>query len=418
MPAAQPLGAVSGKVSIEEVLKNVPFFSNLTTAQLKELASIGVTTSLDGSSIVFREGDAADGLYVILSGSTRIYKRSEDGNEVNLASLKEGDFFGEMALLDGGVRSANVATLTPCEFFTLERPAFLKLLTNSPELLAHLMATLTTKVRETSERFFREELAAQKLKVEMELHRHRALSQMVAGVAHELNTPLGIANTAASLIKKSLSPEALEGLSTNEGSKSALNDTLEAIDLLERNILRAHKLVQDFKKVSVSQIADTKERLNLSNTVDEIVGLFKISAKKAKLDVKVQDKLTDETRSWLGYRGYLAQVLMNLLTNVERYAYPDGSGGKVEITVAADSDRKEPCFTISVRDFGAGIPPENLPKVFDPFFTTGRSKGGTGLGMAIVQNIVTSALKGTIHIDSAPGKGTSVVVAFPQIIPD
>ena len=86
--------------------------------------------------------------------------------------------------------------------------------------------------------------------------------------------------------------------------------------------------------------------------------------------------------------------------------------------IAEAAEPKQPSYLITVRDFGAGIPPEHLPKIFDPFFTTGRGQGGSGLGMAIVHNIVTVAFKGTIAIDSTLGQGTTVVVTFPQEIPD
>jgi signal transduction histidine kinase len=123
-------------------------------------------------------------------------------------------------------------------------------------------------------------------------------------------------------------------------------------------------------------------------------------------------------RAWLGYRGYLTQVLLNLLGNIERYAYPDGEGGRVEIEIVADKRRPDEFFLLTVRDFGQGIAADHLPKVFDPFFTTGRSKGGTGLGMAIVHNIVTTALKGSIGLESKLGSGTTVTLRAPRKVPD
>jgi signal transduction histidine kinase len=111
-------------------------------------------------------------------------------------------------------------------------------------------------------------------------------------------------------------------------------------------------------------------------------------------------------------------VILNLLTNVERYAYPDGRGAKVLVGVAEDTDGREPRFVVTVQDFGRGIPPEDLPRVFDAFFTTGRGKGGSGLGLAIVHNIVTSALKGSVAAESELDKGTRVTVRFPKTIVD
>jgi signal transduction histidine kinase len=231
----------------------------------------------------------------------------------------------------------------------------------------------------------------------MELARHRALTEMVAGVAHEINTPLGIVRTAASLLR-------------NRVASGNLDDVAEASALIERNIERAHRLVEDFKKLSVSQISDTLESLDLVAVVEEVVELFSISARQAGLKVVVRNQLAGpEEHIWIGYRGRLSQVLLNLLTNVQRYAYPEGTGGEVEIVIAADSG-----FVLTVRDFGGGIAPDDVPRVFDPFFTTGRTRGGTGLGLAIVRGLVVDGMSGTIQLSSEVGTGTTIVIRLPR----
>ena len=247
--------------------------------------------------------------------------------------------------------------------------------------------------------------------------RYRSLAQMVAGVAHEINTPIGIVNTAASVVKRRLSHELFTPLANDPRARATIDDVRQAIELIERNIGRAHKLIQDFKKLSVGQISDTKEELDLAAVIDEVVGLFKINARQAKLTIDVQNHLPEAHCSWLGYRGYLTQVLLNLLTNIERYAYPDGEGGRVEIDLSAAGGPTDALLVIVVRDFGRGIAPENFPRFFDPFFTTGRSKGGTGLGMAIVHTLVTNALKGSIELTSELGLGTSVTPRLPKEAP-
>jgi signal transduction histidine kinase len=108
---------------------------------------------------------------------------------------------------------------------------------------------------------------------------------------------------------------------------------------------------------------------------------------------------------------------MNLLFNVERFAYPSETGGRVEIGIHATSQDQVPSFVLTVQDYGKGIAPEHLSQVFTPFFTTGRASGGTGLGSAIVYSIVTGALQGTIEIESELEKGTLVRATFPQTVP-
>ncbi len=126
-------------------------------------------------------------------------------------------------------------------------------------------------------------------------------------------------------------------------------------------------------------------------------------------------RLAGESARWLGYRGYLTQVVLNLLTNIERYAYPGGGGGSIEIRLD-NAARRPDVIALSVRDFGMGMNAETLARAYDLFFTTGRSSGGSGLGLAIVHNIVTSVLDGTLDIDSAPGRGTTVRVFVPKRI--
>jgi signal transduction histidine kinase len=403
-------------MSLKATLQKVPFLSEMEEEQIAHLVDRGQVLSVAAAQTLFREGDQADCMYVILGGQVRIYLQDDDGYAAALAILQTGDFFGEMALLDGGARSASADSVTPCTFFILDRQGFLDLLAASPTCLARLLTSLTGNLRKTTDKYFQGELARQTLRAEMERERHRSLAQMVAGVAHEVNTPLGIINTAASIIKRELTSEAISALAAERQLQVVLETVREATDLVQKNITRAYTLVQSFKNIAAGLSTDAKETLQLSEVLGEVLDLFKINARQAKLEVEFNNTLMDQESTWVGYRGHLTRVILNLLTNIERYAYPEGVGGKVEITLSAGQQHQEPCFVITVRDFGAGIAPENLPKIFDPFFTTGRGKGGTGLGMAIVYNLVTATLQGTIAIASAPNQGTTVRVTVPQTV--
>ena len=398
-------------MSLIPLLKNISFLSGMADAQLGQLADRGHRVTIETNTPIFREGDAADRLYVILSGTVRIFLRHEDGHEVELSVLGQGDFFGEMALLDGGARSASASSIDACTFFVLDRDVFLDLLTTSKSFLTTLMTYLTGTIRITTDKYFQEELARQALRSQMEIERHKSLSQMVAGVAHEINTPLGIVKTAGSILRR--------GVHTWTEANTelpGLEDMQEALDLVERHIDRAHKLVQSFKNISAGQIVDTKETMNLPESIEEILALFHINARKSHLELDFKHDLIHAT--WTGYRGHLSRIILNLLTNIERYAYPEGVGGKVEIVLTADEDRKLSCFMLQVRDFGKGIGADHLANVFDPFFTTGRGQGGTGLGLAIVYNLITDALKGSVEIESEIDKGTCITITFPQVIED
>jgi signal transduction histidine kinase len=405
-------------MSTVAALKHVSIFKHLADAQVERLAAEASRLELDAGQVVFREGDTSDSLYAIVTGSVLVYREDGTGSVVELDVLGEGSVFGELALLDSGPRSASIATRTACALLVVDRPLFATLIhESSAEVILRILADLSQRMRAANERRIQEQLAKQAIRAEMELERHRSLSQMVAGVAHEVNTPLGVANTAAAIIRQELTSPALPCLFTDRRSQRAYDDMLEALDLMERNIPRAHKLVHDFKKVSVGQLTDVKEEMNLPAAVAEIVDLFKISARQARLEIMIDNALKEAAQTWLGYYGYLSQVLLNLLTNVEHYAYPRGSGGRVKVTLVA-TEQPLPTFTVTVRDWGKGIPPDELPHVFDAFFTTGRGAGGSGLGLAIVHNLVTGPLQGTIHIASELGAGTTVTFTFPQVVAD
>jgi len=244
-----------------------------------------------------------------------------------------------------------------------------------------------------------------------ELEGHRSVSQMTAAVLHDINTPLGIINQAASLIADGLRPKGIEALARDEDAHQTLVDLADAAQLILRSAERARNLVESFKAVTVRQLRPQSEELPFGALVREIVGLYRLKARSSNLAIEVRGLERDD-QPWRGYPGFLSQVVLNLLTNVDRYAYPAGEGGRVEVDVGASGDS----FQLSVTDHGAGMAPEVLDKIFQPFFTTGADRGGTGLGMSIVRDLTTNRLGGTIAIESAPGRGTSIKLRLPRSV--
>ncbi|MBV7328672.1 cyclic nucleotide-binding domain-containing protein [Chloroflexi bacterium TSY] len=406
-------------MTIKTFLKEIPLFSMLPAESLDEIIKQGQSLSFAANRVVCWEGEESDAMYVILDGRTRVFMHDDAGNEVDIDALKPGDFFGEMALMDNQPRSATVQCITLCQLFMLEKVGFTRLLLNpdTQSIVFNVFSAVIKRLRIHMQKRFDDTLAQRTLQAEMEAERHRSLALMVAGVAHELNTPLGVTNTAVDMIAKRVQNEKLTAaLSENRAAKAVLEQMQEAAELAERNISRAHKLVKNFKKISVSQLTTTLEVVDLSSLVLDILDLFKINARQARLQIEVNDTLPDDHKSWSGYPGHLTQVLTNLLFNIEHYAYPNQSGGSIKIGLRADNLRKPASFVVTVQDFGRGIDPEHLSQIFTPFFTTGRIQGGTGLGLAIVHNIVTEALQGTIDVESELDQGTLFTVTFPQTI--
>ena len=404
---------------IDIFLKQVPLFSQLSDEALTTLMNQGRVCSFAVDEIVFWEGDVSDAMFVILEGEIRVFKRDEEGNEFDINYQQQGECFGELALLDSQPRSASIICAQPCQLFKLEKAAFMDLLV-TPETQSAaftILSVLVERVRVITEKFFDEQLSQRTLQAEMEAERHRSLAQMVAGVAHELNTPLGVTNTAVDMIAKRVQNEQLiEAAEEHQSLQHLLEQMQEAARLAMRNISRAHKLVENFKKISVNQLTDTVETVNLSSLLLDILELFKINARQTQLQITVNDNLPDDHKLWRGYPGHLTQVLTNLLFNIERYAYPHQAGGKIVIALDVDEHVESTQFVLRVQDFGAGIAPEHVPQIFTPFFTTGRSHGGSGLGLSIVHNIVTEAMGGSIEVESTLGKGAQFTVTFPQAV--
>jgi signal transduction histidine kinase len=252
----------------------------------------------------------------------------------------------------------------------------------------------------------------QRLREVMYKERRESIAQMVAGVAHEINTPLGVANAAAATLSELLSKEHFQKLREQKDFEDDIADVLQGLNLIQKNIGRADSLVRTFRHLSVGQLVDKREELDIRQSVQEVIQLWSPKAHRMHITVRFEDNLDPACQKWIGYAGHLSQILLNLLTNASRYAYPEGVGGEVLVSLSSRMVDDRAHFTLEVRDFGAGIPPENLPMIFEPFFTTGRSKGGTGLGLAIVQNLVISVIGGTIRCDSTVGKGTAFIIDF------
>lgn len=279
--------------------------------------------------------------------------------------------------------------------------------------IGHLTLSFNKMVLQVREKEQIEAMLAQK-----EIERHRSVSEMVTGVAHELNTPLGIVNSSANFIEIAFTEETVSELSEgkDEDTQEMLTDVVDASHMIQSNIERASALVQRFKNVSVDQLTDSIETVDLGEKLDEQIMLYKVGTRDSTLEFELHNELTEKQCQWQGYPGYLFQIMQNLFSNIDRYAYPDKTGGKVIVTVKSTKVKTVPSFLISVQDFGAGISEDNLSRIFDAFYTTGRSQGGSGLGMAIVNNLVTSVLNGTVEVYSKLGEGTTFTLGFPQTL--
>ena len=401
-------------VNIESLLQQLPFFHDLDKEELTSVAEAGVFSSLAEGSMVFEQGDAGDALYVIISGAVSIFLITDEDKRVELADLSKGAYFGDLALIDGQDRSASVQATEDCEFFLLGRSEFLSLMTASKRILSDVLVGLSEHIRNTNQRYVDVNEKKERLEIQAELERHQSIAQMVAGVAHEINTPLGIVNHAASIITEELSGDTIEEISKDEDAEEILESIAMAGKLIQDNIRRADKLITSFKNLSVRQIVDQKEEVKISEVIEDVLQLYSLKAQASKLDLDFKNEIEEEIL-WDGYAGPLTQILLNIISNADRYAYPNGEEGKIEIRLRP-AGAKFPLydFIVSLEDFGAGI--EDTEKVFEAFYTTGRSIGGTGIGLSVVYNLVTFQLDGDIELVSELGKGSKFSVYLPKFV--
>jgi two-component system NtrC family sensor kinase len=253
------------------------------------------------------------------------------------------------------------------------------------------------------------ETAREKL---VESEKMAALGNLVAGIAHEVNTPLGIALTSVSNCKEELKKTYRDFESdklTEQGFKDFGAICSECLDLAESSLVRAAKLVQDFKRTSADQTSLDIEDIALDEYIPSICNPLKPMLRKAKveLNIDVTPNLVITTCP-----GVIAQLLTNLITNAQLHAFGPAVNNDInKITVSCIQDGRN--IILRVQDNGIGIPKSLHKKVFEPFYTTARDKGGTGLGLNILYNLIRQKLNGDIELTSAPGKGTSVTICIP-----
>ncbi|WP_420264489.1 sensor histidine kinase [Candidatus Magnetominusculus dajiuhuensis] len=238
-----------------------------------------------------------------------------------------------------------------------------------------------------------------------------SLGGMVAGVAHEINTPVGIAYTLSSNIVKK-SETIVAAFNDKSLNKSQLEDYITEVEqngqLIFRNLQRTADLIKSFKMVAADQVTQERRTFRIKEYLEEILLTLHPKLKHCQLNIEItcSEDLTVDS-----YPGAFAQIITNLLLNSLIHAYAPCDKGDISIKVVA----KETEITVEYKDDGKGISQENLNRIFDPFFTTRRGTGGTGLGLHIVFNIVTQTLGGRIDCKSTEGEGATFIIEFPTI---
>jgi signal transduction histidine kinase len=240
------------------------------------------------------------------------------------------------------------------------------------------------------------------------------LGSMVAGIAHELNTPIGnslmVATHLVSTSKKM--GEVLKTGLKRSVLDEFLTNTDSAGDVLVRNLNKAAELVSSFKQVAVDQTSSQRRSFKLAEMIAEVVTTLGPTIRKTPyvIEQDIPDDIVMES-----FPGPLGQVMTNLINNSIIHGFDGCPTGRIRIE--AEKGQSDGSVILKVSDNGKGIPPDILPRIFDPFFTTKLGQGGSGLGLNIVHNMVFSILGGRISATSAPGQGTCFTITLATTAP-
>lgn len=252
--------------------------------------------------------------------------------------------------------------------------------------------------------------------IEMQAHlveseKMAALGGLVAGVAHEVNTPLGVSITAAShlsdIIQEIVALEEIKPLNANE-LKPFLEDIHQATNIIMKNLQRAGKLIKSFKQLSVDQASEPKREFEVTAYLEEILVSLSPTLKKTNITVTTY---CPEPIMMDGYPGGFAQIITNLMMNSLKHAYGHGDNGNIRIEIT----KKGLMVQLIFSDDGLGMDEQTVAKIYEPFFTTKRSsQEGSGLGLSVVYSIVTQQFKGSITCISKLNEGTTFKIELKQ----
>ena len=256
------------------------------------------------------------------------------------------------------------------------------------------------------------------LKIQKKLEKHliqsdslASLGGLVAGVTHEINTPVGVSQTAISHSINKTS-KMMDNFTDGSINKSMLvkylNEIMETDELISINLNKATELIKGFKRVSADMSCEEARSFNIKEYIDSVLLSLKPTLRAYKHNIKI---VCDEKITINSYPGVISQIITNLLMNSLNHAYDDRQKGEILIEMKLENDN----VIIEYSDDGKGIPEDIVNRIYEPFFTTKKENGGTGLGMNIVFNLVNKSLNGKIYCESNLGEGTKFIISFKRL---
>lgn len=273
--------------------------------------------------------------------------------------------------------------------------------------LEHTVATRTLDLKQSMEQL------KQTQDQLIESEKLAALGGLVAGVAHEVNTPLGIAVTATSVIqdvvKEAKQAFAAQTL-TSQQFESLMARMSDSHAMLENNLNRAAKLIRDFKQTAVDQVSESRSHFNVYQVLDALIASLHPETRKVPVTPRLEG---DRSVMMNSLSGVLTQVISNLVMNSINHAFDQQPNPEITIEFQQQDD----AIVVEYRDNGCGVDESLHQKIFEPFYTSKRGSGGSGLGLNLVFNLVKQKLKGELSFASQPEQGVHFTFTLPKVLP-
>lgn len=398
-------------MNLNELLLKFAFFKDFSENEIKNIQSIVNVVKYSEGDLIFEEDSIGEEMFFLLSGEIEIFKRTSDGNKIVLTTIdKEGDFFGEMSLVDGKPRSASVRAIKQTSLLLIEKKKLLSLPILRPEIYLKILDKLSVRLRDFDQKYIQDILTKNKEleKANRELMKLDELkTKFITMASHELKTPLTCINAG------------IELLQDEDYKKIDENQFKLFFSIIIRNANRLNRLIGKIIMLAKGEFLNRsveKEQIELSFILEELFSEFSNIVKKRNLNLEKNITLKDEKIN--ANREEIYQIMSNLLMNAVKYTK---DGGKIEIY----SNSRDGQIELGVIDNGIGIPKDELENIFKPFYEvkdvnlhkSGEYEfdaSGLGIGLAIVKTFA-EANNGMVFVESEVGKGSKFYVRFPRV---
>ena len=353
-------------------------FEGLESDLLKQIRKQVDVLEFKSGEVVFHEGDPGDSLYLVGEGSVKISKEDRGGREQVLDYIKPGNFFGEMALLEGKPRSAMATAAEPTLLGAVKEETFQHLLELAPSRLhMNFLRSISERLRSVNSHFINDVMLKGRLSL---------VGSMASSIIQDLKNPICIVRCCSDLIASETNdPHLRELTSMLDGAVDGMLATTQELLDYARGSTQLHKQL-----ISIWGILDELNQQSLRLLPGKNIQFVKHIRYEGNVEID---------------RARFIRVLSNLIKN-SREGMP--GGGILTLTTDLVQDQ----VAIRISDTGVGIRSELLPKLFEPFVTHGKTNS-TGLGLAIAKSVV-EAHGGKISLSSVQGSGTTVDVRLPK----